>query len=228
MRALLLVLLLVNLAFFAWAQWLSPKEASLPVSPKVDAPRLQLASEATEVADRTGNRCVTVGPFPTTELAARARATLTDSGYSSVPREEQMRDVAGFWVFLEAPSTDAAEKRLLDRLKRGGINDAQAVALDDGGRRISLGIFSEEARAFAQSERVAKLQMLPQIEAREKDTTAIWLDLELKSDAPPLEGQKFKAGESELEFRPCPTPESGENAGEEDESGAAEGEERPA
>lgn len=230
MRAVILVLLLVNLAFFAWAQWLAPKEAALPASPKVDAPQLQLANEsrpATASGSAEGDRCVTVGPFPTNELAVRARATLTDSGYSSVPREESTRSVEGYWVFLEAPSTDAAEKRLLDRLRRGGIPDALGVATEDGGRRISLGVFSEEARAFAQSEKVARLQLLPQIEAREKDGTAIWLDLELKSDAPPLEGQKFKAGESELEFRPCPAPEVGEGS-ESSESGAPHGDERPA
>ena len=206
MRAVLLVLLLLNLAFFAWAQWLAPKEAALPVSPNVDAPRLQLARESRPAGHAEGDRCVTVGPFPSNELAARARATLTDSGYSSVPREEVVSAVEGFWVFLEAPSTEAAERRLLERLRRGGITDAQAMGEGEA-RRISLGIFSEESRAFAQSERVARLQMLPQIEAREKSGTAIWLDLQLKSDAPPLEGQKFPAGDAELEFRPCPVPE---------------------
>jgi hypothetical protein len=202
-RAVLLVLLLLNLAFFAWAQWLAPKEAALPVSPKVDAPRLQLARESRPALNADGDRCVTVGPFPSTELASRARATLTDSGYASVPREEDVSAVDGYWVFLEAPSTEAAERRLLDRLRRGGISDAQPLGEGEA-RRISLGVFSEEARAIAQSERVARLQLLPQIEAREKTGTAIWLDLQLKSDAPPLEGQKFPAGDAELEFRPCP------------------------
>jgi hypothetical protein len=204
-RAVLLVLLLLNLAFFAWSHWLAPKEAALPISPKVQAPQLQLASESSAVEPSVGDRCVTVGPFPTTELAARARSTLTDAGYTSLPREEQTRSFDGFWVFLEAPSTEAAERRLLERLRRGGVADAQAVG-EPNARRISLGVFSDEARAVAQSERVAKLQLLPQIEAREKAATAIWLDLQLKSDAPPLEGQKFQAGESELEFRPCPAP----------------------
>ena len=45
MRAALFLLLFVNLAFFAWAQWLAPRAAQLPASPKVDAPRLQLAVE---------------------------------------------------------------------------------------------------------------------------------------------------------------------------------------
>jgi hypothetical protein len=229
-RAVLLVLLSLNLAFFAWAHWLAPKdENALPVSAKVNAPRLQLAREARPEAASTGDRCVTVGPFPTSELAARARSTLTDSGYESVPREVQTRDVDGYWVFLEGPSTEAGERRLLDRLKKGGVTDAQAVG-DPGSRRISLGVFSEEARAFAQSERVAKLQLLPQIEAREKDTTSIWLDLQLKSGAAPLEGQKFRAGESELEFRPCPVTEeeSAPNTGDDTESGAPEGDSSPA
>lgn len=201
MRVAFFLLLLLNLAFFAWAQWLAPGEAQLPVSPKVDAPRLQLAAEASPVV--ADGSCVTVGPFATHELAARARQTLTDSGYPSIPREQATSVLDGYWVYLESPSTDVAERRLLERLHRGGINEAQAVG-DAGTRKISLGVFSEEIRAIAQSERVAKLNLLPQIVAREKPSSTIWLDLTLKTGAPPLEGQKFKAGDAELEFRPCP------------------------
>jgi len=174
----------------------------MPLSAKVSAPPLMLATEKRADMMKGGN-CVTVGPFATTELAARARQTLTDAGYSSVPREEKTQVLDGYWVYLEAPSTESAERRLLERLKRGGVADAQAMG-ELGARRISLGIYSEENRAIALSERVAKLQLLPQIEAREKPSTSIWLDLSLKTDAPSLEGQKFKAGDSELEFRACP------------------------
>jgi hypothetical protein len=147
--------------------------------------------------------CVTVGPFATNELAARARQTLSDSGYPSLPREVETRIFEGYWVYLEAPSTESGERRLLDRLKKGGVTDAQAVGDLGSARRISLGVFSDETRAASQSEKVAKLGLLPQIEAREKPGTAIWLDLTLKSDSPPLEGQKFPAGDTELEFRSC-------------------------
>jgi hypothetical protein len=200
-RVAFFLLLLLNLAFFAWAQWLAPGEAQLPVSPKVDAPRLKLATEAATV--RADGSCVTVGPFATNELAARARQTLTDSGYPSLPREQADNILDGFWVYLESPSTEAAERRLLERLRRGGITEAQPIG-DTGTRKISLGVFQEETRAFTQSERVAKLGLLPQIEARQKSSTSIWLDLKLKTGATPLEGEKFKAGDAELEFRPCP------------------------
>jgi hypothetical protein len=201
-RAALLLLLLVNLAFFAWSQWLAPEQARLPVSPKVDAPRLQLARETVPVATGEGS-CVTVGPFATNELAARARQTLNDSGYTSLPREVETRVFEGYWVYLESPPTEAGERRLLERLRKGGIVDAQAIGDPGSARRISLGVFTEETRAATQSERVARLGLLPQIEAREKPGTAIWLDLTLKSDSPPLEGQKFPAGDTELEFRSC-------------------------
>jgi hypothetical protein len=206
-RAALLLLLLANLAFFAWSQWLAPEQAQLPVSPKVDAPRLQLARETSPLAVGNGS-CVTVGPFPTNELAARARQTLNDSGYSSIPREVQTREFEGYWVYLESPPTESGERRLLDRLRKGGVADAAAVGELGSARRISLGVFSDETRAATQSEKVARLGLLPQIEAREKPGSAIWLDLTLKSDSPPLEGQKFPAGDAELEFRPCPAAES--------------------
>jgi hypothetical protein len=201
-RAALLLLLLVNLAFFAWSHWLAPQEARLPVSTKVDAPRLQLARETLPVAAGNGS-CVTVGPFATNELAARARQTLNDSGYTSLPREVETRVFEGYWVYLESPPTEPGERRLLERLRKGGIADAQAVGELGSARRISLGVFTDETRAATQSEKVARLGLLPQIEAREKPATSIWLDLTLKSDSPPLEGQKFPAGDTELEFRSC-------------------------
>jgi hypothetical protein len=204
-RVALFLLLLVNLAFFAWSHWLAPNEARQPVSQPVNAPRLQLASEATAVPVGTDGSCVTVGPFATPELAARARQTLTDSGYASVPRQVATTEPDGFWVYLEGPSTVAAERRLLDRLNKGGIREAQAMG-EPGARRISLGIFSDETRAALQSEKVAKLGLLPQIVAREKPGTSIWLDLSLKTGSTPLEGQTFQAGDAQLEFRPCPAP----------------------
>ena len=200
-RVAFLVLLLVNLAFFAWAQWLAPKEAQLPVSPKIAAAELRLVAEASPVA--ANGSCVTVGPFATAELAARARQTLTDSGYTSVPREVATSVPDGFWVYLESPPTEAGERRLLERLRRGGVAEAQTIG-EPGARRISLGIFYEESRAVTQSEKVARLGLLPQIVGRHKAGTTTWLDLSLKSGAPPLEGQKFHAGDTELEFRPCP------------------------
>ena len=113
-------------------------------------------------------------------------------------------------MYLESPPTESGERRLLDRLRKGGIADARpwAISAPRGASRSACS--RTRARAATQSEKVAKLGLLPQIEAREKPGTAIWLDLTLKSDSPPLEGQKFPAGDTELEFRPArPRPAGG-------------------
>ena len=94
----------------------------------------------------------------------------------------------GYWVYLESPPTESRRAAPAGSVEKGGIADAQAIGDLGAARRISLGVFSDEARAATQSERVARLGLLPQIEAREKPGTAIWLDLTLKSDSPPLEG----------------------------------------
>lgn len=47
MRALFLLLLLANLAFFAWAQWIAPSSAALPAaSTAIEVPRILLAGES--------------------------------------------------------------------------------------------------------------------------------------------------------------------------------------
>ena len=72
-RVAFFLLLLANLAFFAWAHWLAPKEAQLPVSPKVDAPRLQLATEAAAVPAPTAAASPSDPSPPTSSPPARAR-----------------------------------------------------------------------------------------------------------------------------------------------------------
>ena len=91
-------------------QWLAPGEEQMPASPKVNAPPLELVNEARPMTAGSGN-CVTVGPFASNELASRARATLNDSGYPSVPREVATREFDGYWVYLEGPPTEAGERR---------------------------------------------------------------------------------------------------------------------
>ena len=136
------------------------------------------------------------------------RATLTDSGYASVPREEEATtDVDGFWVFLEAPSTEAAEKRLLDRLRRGGIADAQAMGEGGAAPDFAGRVLRGERAPSPNPNASPGCRCCRRSRRAKKTDTAIWLDLQLKSDAPPLEGQKFPAGDAELEFRPCPVAE---------------------
>ena len=110
----------------------------------------------------------------------------------------------GYWVYLESPPTESGERRLLERLTPRRHHRCAGRGRAGFAPHLARRVLGRDARRSRSPRSVARLQLLPQIEAREKAGTAIWLDLTLKSDAPPLEGQKFPAGDAELEFRPCP------------------------
>ena len=136
---------------------LRPSEAQLPVSPKVNAPRLQLVERGPARGGGNGS-CVTVGPFATNELAARARRTLGDSGYPSMPREVATRVFDGYWVYLESPPTEVGRTPIARPAARKAASPMRRPSGELGSsRRISLGVFSDETRAAAQSEKVARL-----------------------------------------------------------------------
>ncbi|HRX90070.1 MAG TPA: hypothetical protein P5528_11565 [Steroidobacteraceae bacterium] len=206
LRLLFFSLLIANLLFFAWANWLraAPEDAVGTPAPK--ARRLLLASETPVVAPQ---RCVTVGPFATEESAARASQVLVDSGYAPTQRQAPGQVIDGYWVYLESPGNRAAERRLLARLERGGVRDASPVTDPEFGRRISLGVFSDAQRASAQAQRVSEQGVEAQIVPRERAGEVRWLDIELRSDSADLKPGSFPSADgSQLEIKPCPKPQT--------------------
>jgi len=85
LRALFLLLLLANLLFLAWSQWIV-RPASVPAAQVASGGRLVLASEAPAAAPLPALRldtdasCVTLGPFLDLTEAARASARLREAG----------------------------------------------------------------------------------------------------------------------------------------------------
>ncbi len=200
LRIVFIALLLVNLIYFAWANWLRPPTPTIASTPP-SAPRLLLASEASPLPPK---RCVTVGPFPDVAAAERAAKVLLDSGYEPTQREEQGKIVDGYWVFLPSPGDSRSEQRLLTLLRRGGVRDAYPVDDATIGRNLSLGVFSDPERARTQAARVSRLGVEAQISPRERDALVRWIDFRLRSDAPDLDAAAFQIGGTQLEMRACP------------------------
>jgi hypothetical protein len=201
MRVAFAVLLLVNLLYFAWAVWLKPQPTEV-VSVAPPAPRLILAREAPAPPP---TRCVTVGPFDNAEAVQQATQILIEGGYQPATRGGVARVVDGYWVSLPSPGVGRDEQRLLQQLRRGGVDDAYAIDDANLGRRVSLGIFSEKERADTQAARASRIGVEAEIAPRERDQNVTWLDFQLRTDAPEINQSRFKMGTQEVEFRPCPT-----------------------
>jgi len=188
LRGLVVALLLANVGFFAWSMWVAEPRQRQPGPPST-APRLTLGSEAAPVVAEAAAPlqqdvgCVSIGPFLDLTEAAGASTSLRARGL--VPRQRAAEGLvwAGFWVALEnvASREDAAE--IVERLRQSGMGDAYVMPSESDGTTVSLGLFSERARALRRSDEVQALGYRPTITERQRTGTVYWIDIDVRSGA---------------------------------------------
>jgi hypothetical protein len=157
MRAFCLLLILTNVLFFTWAQFVdvrvddldrpsaaSPensqrivlaRETSGPARPAqpAGARSVQLTSPnpasnaPIEVARADQSSCVSVGPFGDLSHASQAQSILRNADFRSRQRVEQGEIWVGYWVSVQNFATRAAADEALELLEERGITDAYIV-----------------------------------------------------------------------------------------------------
>jgi hypothetical protein len=231
-RVVFYLLIAVNLVYLAWAGWIDSPAPSPPPPPVTRAeplPALVLVSEdespaatgtaATDVvstpaslsaptprADSSG-RCVSVGPFNDLSQSARAAALLRERGFDPRQRAEEGETWEGFWVYVGGLNSAADEAKVIKALERAGIEDAQAMPESEAGRRVSVGLFTEKARAEKRAQAVKRLGYNPEIVERTQPASVYWVDLDVGSNerTVPTEGLlSLEDTGSRLEIRVCP------------------------
>jgi hypothetical protein len=103
--------------------------------------------------------------------------------------------------------------RVLHKLERAGIDDAEAMPADAGGRKVSLGLFSDREHAGRRAKVVAAMGLKPAVTERMLPGTVYWLDLMLPggSAAVPLKdvsGLEPEGDSPTVGMQPCPTASS--------------------
>ncbi len=211
MRLLVALLLLANIAWFAWSRWVAGPPGEAAAAPAT-GPQLVLAREAppgraaAPAAPRPSGNCLSLGPFNDLTDAARASTLLRESQLQ--PRQRAGEGVVwkGYWVSLGGLADRAAADGVIERLRRFGIGDAYAMP-DDGNRiTISLGLFSERQRALRRMDDVKALGLEPRIADRERRGTVYWIDVDVEPpaelpDAARLHGEGGRI--LRLEVKPC-------------------------
>lgn len=191
-RVIFLALLLINLLYGAWAEWIDVPPPAEP-NPIAALPRLKLASDvppdqsaaapAKMALQRPAPQCVSVGPFTDPAIAAQAVEVLKAKNFAPQQRAAELPAVRRYWVYLDKLSSDAAVTRVLHRLERTGIDDAEAMPPETGDRRISLGLFDTSNRAQRRQNAVRSMGFKPIVTERMLPGTVYWLDLTLASNA---------------------------------------------
>jgi hypothetical protein len=227
MRAPIIILVLANLAFAAWAL-LIDQPVGPPAARDISRlPTLEMANEPvpgeaaagnsakdaaavpTATGAATAGHCVTVGPFNDLSTAAAASSLLHSRGFTPRQRDEPGQDLVAYWVYLDNVPSDAAATRLLQKLHSSGLADARVmpIASDTETRRISVGLFNEQAGADRRARQVKGMGLTPAITEQRTPQASYWVNINLTTpdQSVSTEGLLPPAAEgAHLEIRDCP------------------------
>lgn len=194
MRVLFLLLVLANIAFFAWARYFSPIDASAdpqPLARQIDPDKLKIlvpaevppaaaaprpAPPATPAAASAS--CLEWGSFTLTDLP-RAEKALEPLALGDRLSERRTEEMAGWWVYIAAQGNRPGALKKAAELKARGIDD-YFIVTDEGPYRwaVSLGVFRNEEAAQA---RLAALRekgvRSAQVGPREMLVPKVWLQV---------------------------------------------------
>lgn len=211
MRALLALLLLVNIGFFAWSQWIARPVPARPAREE-QAPPIVLADEAPGAQRpptlqlEPGVSCLSLGPFLDLSAAAQASMNLRTAGLEPRQRATVGAVWAGWWVALEGLDSQEEAQPVVERLRQFGVGDAYVVPADEGGVIVSLGLFTERQRALRRADDVRALGYEPALSERQRNGTVYWIDVNVRSAEQVPDPADFEGGEGRivrLELQPC-------------------------
>jgi hypothetical protein len=219
MRALFLLLLLANLAFYAWSRYGAadaapdPAPLSRQIEPEklkviapADLPPLSVSKKpapvAAPVAAAVAVPCLEWGSFTLAD-APRAEQALEPLGLGPRLAQRRTEETAGWWVFIPPQANRQGALKKASELKALGV-DEYFIVQEEGEHRwaLSLGVFrSEEAAqtrlAALRSQGVRSAQVGP----RETLVPKVWLQVKsvdaplqvrLKEIARQIEGSELK------------------------------------
>ena len=187
MRTIFLLLLLANLAFFAWARYLAQPDAGSdpqPLGRQIDPQKLPIipaaAARGTPAAATPASpaaaACVEWGSFTLTDLPA-ARKLLEPLALGARLSERQVEETANWWVYIPPQGDRQGAQRKGAELKALGVDDF--FVMQDAGNyqwSISLGVFRSEAAAQARiADLKAKGVRSAQVGARVSQVPKVWL-----------------------------------------------------
>jgi hypothetical protein len=231
MRSLFLLLVLANLAFFAWWRYVSPPDAGLdpqPLARQIEPEKLKLIapaelaklparkgaatpalSPATPPAAATAGTqsiaCLEWGSFTLAD-APKMEKALEPLGLGERLGQRRTEETAGWWVFIPPQGSRQAALKKAAELKALGIDEFFVMSEESQYRwSVSLGVFRSEDSAQA---RLAALRTQgvrsARVGARELQVPKVWL--QVKAVDAPLEARlKEIAGQVEgSELRHCP------------------------
>ncbi len=204
MRIAAALLLVLNLAFFAWSHYGSRTEAAAEgvLARPHEPEKLKIVPPA-ELRTSALAGCLEWGAFTAAE-SARAEKALESLGLGPRLGQRRAEETAGWWVFIPSQGSRQGALKKAAELKALGVNDYRIMGEDnDSPWSLSLGVFRTEQAALA---RLAQLRELgvhtALVGSRDTLFAKIWLQVKgidralearLKDLARQIEGSELRA-----------------------------------
>jgi len=210
-RALFLLLVLLNVAFFAWSRYVAPPEAAadpVPLGREIEPQKLKVVapSELPAVVARPAPapvvlKCIEWGSFTLAD-ALNAQAALEPLQLGARLAQRRTDENAGWWVFIPPQGSRPAAQKKAAELKALAVEEYFVVQDEPYRWALSLGVFRSEEAAQA---RLAALRAQgvrsAQVGARETTIPKVWLQVKavdaglyarLKEAARVVEGSELR------------------------------------
>jgi SPOR domain len=211
-RALFLLLVFANVAFYAWWRYGAPADAadSAPLARQIEPEKIQIVAPADlpppappKKPLASAGACLEWGSFTLAD-APRAEQALEPLALGARLAQRRTEEVAGWWVFIPPQGSRQGAVKKAQELRNLGV-DEYFIVQDDAEHRwsLSLGVFRSEEAAQA---RLAALQAQgvrsARVGPRETLVPKIWLQVKsvdaplqarLKEIARQVEGSELKS-----------------------------------
>lgn len=157
LRALIVLLVVINLGVAVWWGTRAPPAPSSPVETPAGVPRLQLLREsprpamprvaAIAPATTAATQCFSFGPYPTPAALRRAHERVLPQVLRARVREVATGEASGWRVFMPPLSTRAEAQALAERMTSAGIEDLLIMSEGSDANGIALGRYRSEDTA---------------------------------------------------------------------------------
>ena len=195
MRNLILLLVLANVLYLLWTNFVTePEETGVAIVDESQlGPPLAItksteaaasvgavlgSGQPSDLAAVVGRSCVSIF-FKTSAEAATAIRSFESDGMRASLRSAQGQVFVGNWVQIRDIPDLKTGAGMIDRLQSGGISDAYLMDDENGKYKISLGLFGEMSRAEKIELQAKSLNLPADITPRMRDATVYYADVGL-------------------------------------------------
>lgn len=220
-RWIFAALLLANIGLLIWgAFYLEIDRSATPVAQPPVAPEKMRpldkkeSARARPIPARTPTPalaksvCYRIGPLPDADAVQRIEQDLAGVVVSHTRRDDALRLVTGYRVYLPPAATKEAAEKKRRELTKLGFND-HALMHDEGFQNaLSLGLFSVEDNAQSRIRTLAEKGIEAKLQVLEQTRHSYWIDM---GEAAPdillrVKGSLATVPGADVQESPCSVP----------------------